>query len=78
MYTNERFHLSDQQLQQLTEWTNERCKSYWQDGYGDSFQFDVTFSFSYFGRSVIATVDGEHLGLEDEMGDCLPPVKEHP
>lgn len=78
MYQNERFHLSDQQLQALTDWTNERCKTYWQEGGGDSFEFNVTFSFSYFGRSVVATVDGEILELEDEMGDCLPSVKEQP
>ena len=68
MATNEQFHLTDEQLQKLTEWIDERSTAWAKDD--DSMCFDVTvsFSFSVFGRGVIARIgEGEPLVIEADL-----------
>lgn len=69
MIRNDQFHLNEDQLRKLTEWSSAQTNAMISEGCGESAQLSVTFSFSIFGRSVGAS----HTAPEPELilEDCL-------
>lgn len=68
MITNERFLLSEEQLQQLSAWIDERSSAWAKDDDQFSLEVTVSFSFSILGRCVVARLsDNESLVIEDAL-----------
>lgn len=67
MLTNENFRLSDKQLRAYNEWAATVAKAHFNADAGESLEISIRFSFSPFGREVIAVVgESQHkIVLED-------------
>lgn len=66
MISNENFRLTADQLQKLSSWIDNRSTAWAKDDDQLSFELTVSFSFSAFGRNVIAQIgESETLTIED-------------
>ena len=66
MLTNQQFHLTDEQLRKLSEWIEERSTNWAKDDDQFSLELSVSFSFSVFGRRVVASIsENESFIVED-------------
>ena len=66
MISNENFLLTEDQLQKLSSWIDERSTEWAKDDDQFSLELTVSFSFSAFGRNVIARIgESETLIIED-------------
>lgn len=77
MYTNAHFALTDEQLAKLTEWSRMQHQADYAEDCQESVELSVTFSFSKWGRDVVASVNpaSNPLVLEDCLEDWLSDSK---
>jgi hypothetical protein len=56
LLTNDDFHLTDEQLRAYNDWATKVSAAHFNADAGESLEISIRFSFSLFGREVIAVV----------------------